>query len=108
MFRKKILFWTPRILSALLALFFLSFTLEAFTPGFDWQDGLSHLIIGILVIGITVFAWKKPRVGGLFFILLGGVFLFLIRKNTAAFWITGLVPIVTGLLFYLSEVRKEK
>jgi membrane-bound ClpP family serine protease len=108
MFGKKLLFWTPRVLSALLALFFLSFTLEAFTPGFGWQDGLSHLIIGILIVGITVFAWKKPKIGGLFFILVGGIFLILVRENTVAFWITGLVPVVTGLFFYLSEGKKEK
>ncbi|MFA4995605.1 MAG: hypothetical protein WC536_00470 [Patescibacteria group bacterium] len=105
MIREKIMHWTPRVLSALLTLFFLSFVLETFSPQFSWQDGLSHLILGLLTLGITILAWKKPQAGGMIFMLIGGSFLIAIKENTPAFWIIGLVPLTIGLLFYLSETR---
>jgi len=107
MIEKKIMFWAPRILSLLIALFFLSFSLEGFSSEFSWQEGFIHLILGLLIVGLTVLAWKYPKSGGLILFLFGGSFLLLARDGSLSYWLIGLVPVVTGILFYLSESKKS-
>jgi len=104
----KIIYWTPRILSVLLALFFLSFSLEAFTPEFSWQEGSIHLLLGLLIVGITILAWKKPKAGAIILVFFGGSFLLLVRESSSSFWLIGLTPLITGILFYLSDAKKSK
>lgn len=101
MFLKKLLFWVPRVLSGLITLFFLVFVLEGLD---DWVDGLIHLTLGLLVLGFTVFAWKRPRDGGIIFMLIGGLLLIFIREEwtTLIIWT---VILITGLLFFFSSKK---
>jgi hypothetical protein len=107
MFWQKVLFWVPRVLSGFLTLLFFIFILEAFSPGFGWQDGLSHFIFGLAVLAITVYAWKKPLYGGIIFMLIGGLIILLIRENLATTLLMGAIPLVIGVLFYFSDYKKK-
>lgn len=103
MLKEKLFYWIPRVLSALLTLFFLAFVFEAFASDFNWQDGLSHLIPGLLMLAITIFACKRPKDGGILFMLIGLSLLIVIHENEPSFWIISLTSMVIGVLFYLSK-----
>lgn len=102
---KKIIHYLPRILSALLVVFFGLFILEGFDPSFHWQDSVMHLIITLIVLIPTIIAWKNPRVGGWLFVLLGILAMFFVRPPVYNGLIFGGVFFLTSALF-IADGRK--
>lgn len=68
---KRILFWTPRILCILFAVFLSMFALDVFGEGYSlWQTIgalLLHLIPTFIVVIALVIAWKWELVGAILF-----------------------------------------
>lgn len=97
------LYFLPRGLSLLIVSFFTAFILEGFTPGFTWIDALMHALVAMAVGAITVVAWKRPKIGGWFFILLGLGFLLLMfpPEDMTAGMLFGGTPVITGVLFLI-------
>lgn len=104
---KHILYFLPRVLSLLLVLFFGIFILEGFDTGFGWGAALSHLLQTLIVLGITVVAWKWPKIGGWIFLALGVFFSVFFRP----FWWNGLVfggaVLLMGVLFLVSRPLRK-
>jgi len=108
------LIWTPRILAIAMALFYGIFSFDVFDGSAPlWQKLLGFLIHSIptfLMLGLTAYAWKRPRTGGIVFIVLS--FLFSLRfrwwNNPMALVILGLPLIVIGVLFILSQEDRKK
>ena len=96
------LFWTPRVLSILFALFVSVFALDAFNEGEDFwkmvRAFLIHLIPAALIVVALVIAWRWEAIGGLLFIALGAVSV----AQTRLGWFT-LVLFLVGVLFLLSR-----
>lgn len=71
--KKKILFWTPRILCILAILFVISFSFDVFeieAPlGRQLIGFLIHNVPALVLAGLLVIAWKWDLVGGIVFIL---------------------------------------
>ncbi|MBT5363760.1 MAG: hypothetical protein HOL10_05820 [Candidatus Marinimicrobia bacterium] len=69
---KRVLFWTPRVLCILLAMFLSVLALDVFSEGYGfWQTIgalLLHLIPVYIVVIILVIAWRRERVGAIVFI----------------------------------------
>jgi hypothetical protein len=91
-------------------MFFAIFILEGFSPSFSWQSALIHLIMTIFVAGISFLAWKKPRYGGICFIILG--LLYTVNFSGSGITLAKSVilafPIITGVLFILqSQIEKH-
>jgi hypothetical protein len=68
---KRILFWTPRLLSILFAFFISLFAFDVFDVGYGfWETVLALLIhlvpVFILLIGLVI-AWRWEWVGALIF-----------------------------------------
>jgi len=107
MTKKKIIYWLPRILSLIIVLFFAVFILEGFGPGFSWQDSLAHFLTALIVLGITIIAWKKPELGGWIFIVVGILFGLFFHSP----WWNGLLigggPIIIGILFLLADPKES-
>lgn len=98
---RLVLHYLPRALSVVLTAFLFTFVVEGFTPGFGLMDSLAHLSLGTVVLVIAVLAWKKPLIGGAFFLAIGAYYLFL-SLGRVAWWIGLLaasVPLLTGALF---------
>jgi hypothetical protein len=95
---KKILFYLPRIFSIMLVAFFALFILEGFDPNFGWQSGLMHFFLAFVILAVTILAWKKPKLGGWLFIILGLYF-----WNSLPIATT---HIVTGILFIYTTKNK--
>lgn len=102
---KKVLFYTPRVLSILIVLFFSMFILEGFDSNFGWQSGVAHLLLALVVLAITIIAWKLPKIGGGIFIAFGVGLLFVSRFNPSSLLIA-IVPLITGILFLLQKNKQ--
>jgi len=105
---KKFIYCLPRILAILIVAFLAMFILEGFSPGFGWQDSLMHLLMALSALGATVLAWKRPKLGGWIFVLLGLTFFLLIFRQQL--WngiIIGGVPLLSGILFLVEGFRKN-
>jgi len=109
---KRCLFWTPRILCILFALFLSIFALDVFGEGLGfWQTMLallSHLIPTFFILIVLVFSWRWELVGGILFTALG--MLYLITCWGRFPWMTYLTIsgplILTGVLFLINWAMK--
>ena len=68
---KRVLFWTPRVLCILFAIFLSVFSLDVFSEGYGlWQTIgalLLHLIPTFIVVIVLVIAWRWEWVGAVLF-----------------------------------------
>jgi hypothetical protein len=106
---KKFIYYLPRILAILIVTFLALFILEGFSPGFGWQDSFYHLIITLILLGGTILAWKRPKIGGWIFILLG-LLIYLNMIFRQQWWggiIIGGILLLTGILFLTEGFRKK-
>lgn len=93
-----------KVLSIIIVLLFAVFILEGFSPDFNLMDSLSHLALTLVIIGITILAWKKPHIGGWIFILLGGLYLMdNFNSHYSNLIILAGLPISTGILFLIKK-----
>lgn len=71
---KKILFWSPRALCILFALFTTIFAFDVFGAGYDfWQTLLAlamHLIPTGIIVLFLVISWRWEWIGGILFLAL--------------------------------------
>ena len=74
--KNKFLYWAPRILSILLAVFISLFALDVFSEGYPFWEAILALVIHLvptyLVIIATVIAWKWEIIGGSIFSAING------------------------------------
>ncbi len=115
---KKILFWTPRILGILVAIFVSLLALDVFGEGYGFWETIvaltMHLIPTAIILIILVLAWRWEWVGGFLFIALGVLYITLFwdpSQLPAYLMISGPLFLV-GLLFlcnwcFRDEIRKD-
>jgi len=76
---KRLLFWTPRVLCILFAVFISLFALDVFGEGYTFWEMLLgfliHLIPTGIVLVVLVISWRWEWVGGILFIALGVAYL---------------------------------
>ncbi|MFA5080347.1 MAG: hypothetical protein WC472_01845 [Candidatus Paceibacterota bacterium] len=105
---KKIIYYLSRTLAVLIVGFFALFILEGFSPDFGWQSSLMHALVTFVILGITIIAWKWPKIGGWFFVALGVYYLAVSFNNE---WqsglIIGIIPLFTGILFLVEGFKKS-
>lgn len=97
--------WLPRVLAPGFALFLALFALDVF-GAFDTLAEtiialVMHLIPTFLVLGVAAIAWRWPLVGGVIYLLLGGVSImaFDTYEGLATFLSVSAPVFVIGLLF---------
>ena len=111
---KRLLFWTPRVLCILLAMFLSVFAVDVFSEGYGfWQTIgalLLHLIPVYIVVIVLIVAWQRERVGGILFIALA--LFYLVTAVGRLHWFTYLVipgPLVLiGVLFLFNWKYKAQ
>jgi len=109
---KKFLYWIPRVVAILFAIFISLFALDVFGEGCTfWETILAlliHLVPTYLVIIALLIAWKWEAVGGLIFIALGLFYIFRFGGHfpfTAYLIISGPLFLI-GVLFLLNKFIK--
>jgi hypothetical protein len=111
---KRVLFWTPRILTIAFILFLGLFALDVFDEGYGFFGTIvalfMHLIPHMILTLILVVAWRREWVGGILFFGLGVFYILWAwgRFPLAAYvFISGPLFLV-GILFLLNwTYRKE-
>ena len=111
---KRWMFWTPRILGILFAIFISLFALDVFSEGYGFWETiwalLMHLVPTAMVLVVLAISWRWEWVGGILFMALG---LFYIVMAWGRFpWLTYLLisgPLfLVGILFLLNWRHKAE
>ena len=110
---KKFLYWLPRILGILFAIFISIFALDTFGEGIPFLEAivgfLIHLIPTYIVIAILLIAWKGGMAGGLLFILAGACYMVWMHNlHWAAFLLIGGPPVLIGILFITAHLSSKR
>jgi hypothetical protein len=104
---RQTLFWAPRILGILFAIFISVFALDVFDEGYGfWETMLAlamHLIPTALLVTVLIFSWRWDWIGGILFPVLGILYLLTMRGlHWSAYAIIGGPLFLEGVLFLLS------
>jgi len=113
---KRLLFWAPRILCILFAVFVSLFAFDVFGEGYGfWGTMLAllmHLIPTFVILIILAISWRWEWVGGILFIALGVLYLVTSwgRFHWSAYLLISGPLFLVGVLFlinwrYRAEVR---
>ena len=98
---KRLLFWLPRVLSILFALFISIFALDVFSEGYNVGETIialfMHLIPTFVVVITLLIAWHWERVGAALFFALALIFLVM---SGGEGWIIGGPLLLLGVLFW--------
>ena len=111
---KRVLFWTPRVLGILFAIFLSVFALDVFSEGYGfWQTIgalLLHLVPTYIIVIILAIAWRWEWVGAILFSALAAFYL--VWSWGRFHWSTYLAIsgplILIGVLFLLHWVYRAK
>ena len=100
---KRWLYWLPRVLSILFALFISLLALDVFGEGYNFWETLvalfMHLIPTFILVAVLAIAWRWERVGAALFLALAIIYLVL----TDGRMLTIPIPlIIVSLLFLVS------
>jgi hypothetical protein len=97
---KRIIFWTPRLLGVLFAIFISIFAFDVFGQGYTlWETTLAlliHLIPTGVILLIVVLSWRRAWIGG---ILLPTVGIFYLVAFQGQHWSAYLL--IAGPLFLI-------
>ena len=108
---KKVLLWTPRVLTIAFAIFLSLFAFDVFSEGYGFGETvlalLIHLIPTGLVIAALVVGWRWPRLGGMFFIILAIAYVVMSRFEIPAVLIIAGPVLVIGILFLVSGILNK-
>ena len=76
---ERILFWSPRGLGILIAVFVSLFALDVFAEGYSlWETIgalLMHLIPTFVILVVLGIAWRWEWIGGFLFVVLGVLYI---------------------------------
>ena len=102
------LLWLPRGIAIIYILFLSLFALDVFSEGYGFLELLvalfMHLLPSLVLVAILILAWKRPKWGGIAFLVLGLIFtvFFNTYESLVGFLIISLPLFITGGLFVWS------
>ena len=111
---KQILFWSPRALSILFALFISIFALDVFSEGYDfWKTLLAltiHLIPSIIILLFLIIAWRWEWIGGIVFLILAISYIVMAwRRFPLSVYIVIAGPmVIKSILFFVNWKYKAE
>ena len=80
---KRLLYWLPRVLTILFALFISIFALDVFDEGYSVGETIialfMHLVPTFIVVIVLLIAWRWERIGAALFIALALLFMLMSR-----------------------------
>ena len=111
--KQLLLFWSPRILGILYALFISLFALDIFGSGYGLWETIVALLIHLaptwIILAALLIAWRWERVGGILFIVLAIVFIaFFGWRGSWLNYVLLFSPLIlTGILFLAQGYSKR-
>ena len=110
---KKILYWTPRVLTILYITFISIFALDVFGE-YGFPEVLvalfMHLVTTFILIIILIIAWKRELIGGVILMALGILFTIFFKtyEELINFLLISLPVFLVGGLFLLNHYQNSK
>lgn len=108
---KRVVFWAPRVLGILFALFLSMFALDVFSEGYGfWETILAlliHLVPTYIVVIALVIAWRWEWVGAILFIALASFYLIGSRRLDWSLVISGPLFLI-GVLFLFNWIYRAR
>ena len=110
---EKILFWSPRGLGILIAVFVSLFALDVFAEGYSFWETigalLMHLIPTFVILVVLGIAWRWEWIGGFLFVVLGVLYitLFWEPSNLPAYLLISGPLFLAGILFLLDAYYRS-
>lgn len=104
---EKVLFWSPRVLGILIAIFVSLFALDVFGEGYSFWETIAalamHLIPTLIILIVLGIAWRWESIGGFLFVALGVLYitLFWEPSNLPAYLFISGPLFLAGFLFLL-------
>jgi len=104
---EKILYWSPRGLGILIAVFVSLFALDVFAEGYSFWETIGalmmHLIPTFVILIVLGVAWRWEWIGGFMFVTLGVLYitLFWEPSNLPAYLLISGPLFLAGILFLL-------
>ena len=111
---KRVLFWAPRVLCILYAIFLSLFALDVFSEGYGfWETILAlliHLVPVYIVVIVLVIAWRWEWVGAILFIALALLYLVFSwgRFHWGAYLGISGPLVLTGVLFLFNWIYRAQ
>jgi hypothetical protein len=108
----QLLYWTPRVLGILIAIFVSLFALDVFGEGYNFSETIAalamHLIPTLVIIITLLIAWRWDRLGGFLFIALGVLYILLFWDPThwSAYLLISGPLFLVGILFLLNGYNR--
>ena len=104
---RQLLFWMPRLLGILFALFLSLFALDVFNAGYGFAETLLALLMHLIPTGLVVIslaiAWRWEWIGATLFIALACIYL---AASSGGSWIISGPLFLLGILFLLSRAYR--
>jgi hypothetical protein len=118
----KFIFWTPRIIIILFALFLAIFSLDVFGNNYGFWETIiglfMHNLPSIILLIILIIFWKHDLFGGVIFITLGiacliGIFILMLNipegsRFNIILIIGSIMFLLIGILFLVGWKQKKK
>jgi len=111
---KRLLFWAPRILCILFAVFVSLFAFDVFEEGHGfWGTMLAllmHLIPTFVILIVLAISWRWEWVGGILFIALGVLYLVMSwgRFHWSAYLVISGPLFLVGVLFLINWLYRAQ
>jgi hypothetical protein len=104
---KRAVYWTPRVLCILFAVFISLFALDVFEGKGFWETSVAlllHLVPTIIIVTVLVVSWRREWIGGILFIALGIFYVVWAwgRLHWAAYAFISGPLLLVGILFLLN------
>lgn len=110
---KRVLYWSPRILGILLAIFVSIFALDVFGQGYSFWETLAallmHLIPTFVILIVLGVSWRWEWIGGFLFVALGVLYItmFWEPSNLPAYLLISGPMFLVGILFLLNAYYRS-
>jgi hypothetical protein len=111
---KHVLFWSPRVLCILFAMFLSLFALDVFNEGYGFGETICALLIHLVPVYIVVIAliiaWRWEWIGAILFIAFALFYLVLSwgRLHWGAYLAISGPLVLLGVLFMLNWIYREQ
>jgi len=111
---KRVLYWAPRVLCIVFALFMSLFALDVFGEGYTFWESLGAFLIHLapvyVIVMVLLFAWRREWVGAVLFAGLAVFYLVATggRQHWSAYAVISGGLVVLSVLFLLNWVYREQ
>jgi len=111
---KRTLYWAPRLLSILFAIFISLFALDVFGEGYGFWDTILALLIHLVPVYILVagllLAWRWPWVGGALYFALAILYVVLSggRQHWSAYLAISLPLVLISVLWLVNWIYRAE